>query len=350
MLKYFLVAPFVLMAILAGGCAQKITIKSLEPAEVDKAADTKVIAVLPFRYDNIGLSDKIEARFATYKIGNEPYFTVVNRTDIDDVIMEQDFQNSEYADIENIVEPGAVIGAEAIVSGSFGGITANTTYFYKKKSRYIKIRCHNEKNKDDSRKNKKKCKKRIYYKVECKRREVGISADIRLIDVRTSKIIHADNFFETTSYSSCRDEYTAIPSDITIAQNLAQYIADSFVYKLTPHYRYRSVELLENEDIDYDSIQKRLLKSSLEYIEYGNYYKAEKLLQRLAESTGYKSYVPLYNLGVIYEAKGDYNQAREYYIMADDLVIEPVEQVTQANMRINSVIYNYNKTQEQIQR
>jgi len=324
----------VLVTIFISGCAQKVRIKALEPAEVDRAAKTKKIAVTGFKNDIVGLSSKIESNLARHKIENRLFFTMVSRNDINKIIKEQKLQNSGLVDVSTAVTVGDLIGAEAIISGNVGRASLNDTYFYERRSR-----CAD-----------KKCKELVYYNVRCKKRVVGLSADIRMVDVTRGDIIYADNISRTSTYKHCRDDSRALPSKEIAAQELADSIASTFTYKLTPHYRYFNVELLEDPDLDYDDNQELLLESSLEYIKQNRYDKAEKLLIRLIDSTGQQSYVAFYNLGVVKEAQGEYQKAKEYYEKADDLIIEPVEIVSSSYLRINSIIEKHQRTQEQINR
>ena len=134
------------------------------------------------------------------------------------------------------------------------------------------------------------------------------------------------------------------------AQKLANKMAHSFTSKLTPHYRYFDVTLLEKPDIDYDDRQEKLLEVSIEYIKQNRYDKAQKFLIDLIDSTQQKSYVPFYNLGVIKEAQGKYVRAEEYYKFADDLVIEPVDEINTAYVRIKKMIQKDKKSKEQLSR
>ena len=83
---------------LMSGCAQKIRIKALTPAEVGEMASKKKIAISKFKGDNIGLSGKIESKIAKHKLDKKRYFTVLNRKDISKVISEQKLQSSELMD------------------------------------------------------------------------------------------------------------------------------------------------------------------------------------------------------------------------------------------------------------
>jgi tetratricopeptide (TPR) repeat protein len=180
------------------------------------------------------------------------------------------------------------------------------------------------------------------------KRVVGLSAELRVVDIEKGDIIYAQNFSQHRTYKHCADDSRAIPSQGMVAQKLADSIADAFTYKLMPHYRHLDVELLDDPDLDYTDRQERLLENALLYIKQGRYDKAEQLLMKLIDSTGAKSYVAFYDLGVIKEAQGKYKEAKEYYTYADNLMIEPVEEINRAVIRINSLIKKHKKAMEQI--
>ncbi|MDQ7067090.1 MAG: hypothetical protein Q9M40_03275 [Sulfurimonas sp.] len=59
------------VVVLISGCAQKVRIKALNPAEVGEMASKKKVAVSNFKNDKVGLSGKIEAEIARQKIRQE---------------------------------------------------------------------------------------------------------------------------------------------------------------------------------------------------------------------------------------------------------------------------------------
>ena len=324
----------ILLIILMNGCSQKVGIKALEPAQIDKISQTKIIAVTDFTNDRVGLSRKIEAKLSNFDIDNKKYFTIVSRNDINKVIEEQKLQNSGLVNDENIVKVGELIGAQAIIAGNVSPATKQDSYFYESR-----VRCADR-----------KCKELETYNLRCMKRLVGLSAEIRIVDVTKGDIIYADTLDKSTSFKHCADDSRAIPSKIMLAQRLANNIADTFTYKLTPHYRYFNVKLLEDPDLDYTNKQGKLLKVSLKYIEQQRYDKAERFLKELIDATDAKSYVAFYDLGVIKEAQGKYKLAKEYYEYADNLMIEPIDEINQAVIRINSLIAKKQKTLEQLNR
>ncbi|MDF1882920.1 hypothetical protein JHD49_03105 [Sulfurimonas sp. SAG-AH-194-C21] len=332
MKKYLLLVLGIVL--LFSGCAQKVGMKALEPAEVDRVSNTKKVTVANFSHDRVGLSRKIESNLAKFRINDKKYFTLVSRNDFDRLLKEQRIQNSGLVDPKTVVEVGQLIGAEAIINGNVGRATAQDTYFYEGRTR-----CAD-----------KECKKIVKYKVRCKKRIIGLSSELRIVDVQRGDVIFADTFSDTAVYKQCSDDQRVIPSTEMAAQRLAINMANKFTYKLTPHYRYFKVALLEDPDLDYTDKQEELLEVSLKYVEQERYTKAEKLLMRLVDSTGSKSYVPFYNLGVISEARGKYMDAKEYYEYADNLMIAPVEEINEAITRIDRLITKRAITREQINR
>ncbi|WP_152184732.1 CsgG/HfaB family protein [Sulfurimonas indica] len=332
-MKIYKVLTFFLLAIfLFTSCAQKVRIKALEPAEVDRISETKKIAVLSFKNDRVGLSRKIEAQLAGFRINNKKYFTIVSRTDINTIIEEQKLQSSGLVDEDSSVKVGELIGAEAIISGDVRRPTKQDSYYYEPR-----VKCANT-----------KCSELRYYNVRCVKRVVGLAAEIRVVDVSRGDIIFADTLSRNRIFKHCNDDSRALPSVSIAAQDMANALAREFTYKLTPHYREFYVTLLEDPDLDYTSQQEKFLKFALEYIEQARYDKAEQLLTRLIDSTDGKSYVAFYNLGVIKEAEGKYEEAKEYYEYADNLMVEPVKEINEAIVRINTLIAKRKKTLEQL--
>ena len=307
------------ITILFNGCAQKVNVRALEPAEVNGAAMTKIIAVTPFQNDHVRLADKIETTISKQRIDGKPYFTLVNRTDMNKVLAEQRLQNSGLIDDSTAVQVGNLLSAQAIISGSLNPTTMHDDRYYQTRRKCKDDRCWD-------------------VRVTCMKRTIALSAQIRMIDITTANVIYADTVSRQHRWSRCSDDQRTIPSKEAGAQYLANSIANNFAYKLTPHYRNISVVLLDDPDLEYSDLQEKLLENSLLYIEQNRYDKAEKLLRRLSESTNEQSYVPLYNIGVIYEARGNFSEAQHYYRAADELTIEPVEEINYAINRIQKLI------------
>ena len=332
MKQIFLFLTLVMSFLFLSGCSQKVSIKALQPAEVDRISLTKKIAISNFNNDRVGLSRKIEAILAKHRLDNETYFTIVSRNDFNKIIKEQKIQNSGLIDQSTVVEVGSLIGAQAIVSGNVGRVGAKDTRYYAERYRCVD----------------KKCKERVVYRVRCTKRVVSLSAEIRIVNISLGDVIYADTINKSSTHRSCKDSSRGLPSVETISQSLASSIANEFTYKLLPHYKTFEVVLLEDPDLDYSDEQEELLKFSLKYIEQGRYDKAQALLFRLIDATSQQSYVAFYNLGVVKEAEGNYKEAQEYYEAADNLMLKPVEEISDAYLRIKSLIAQRARANAQI--
>lgn len=325
----------ILTAILfVSACSTSTKIKYLEPAKVKGISKLKRISVDNFKNDSLGLSGKIETRISQKSFNNKPYFTLVNRSHIKDILLEQKRQYSGITNGKNSVQLGELIGAQAFITGKVHSKSYHDRTYYENRTECVD----------------KKCKEIRKYRVRCRERTIHLGANIKITNVENSKIIHTNTYNESGSWSSCTDDsYTVIPNPSQIWNRQANNIANQFVREITPNYSYREVELLDEPDIKYSKSQKELLSSGLAFIENNNLKKAEDFLKQLVFETHSRSYVANYNLGVIKEANGDYNKAKQLFTLAENLLKKPNDTVSGALNRINYVISKNKTAQQQLQ-
>ena len=336
--SFIKVGLIVVASIFVSGCAQKVRIKALNPAEVGALASKKKIAVSEFKNDHIGLSGKIEAEVAKQKLDKKHYFTVLSRKNMDKIMAEQKLQSSEMMDEKTATKVGKVIGAQAIISGEVTSNAVSGSYKVDKEKclKYTKTKDGLE------------CSKYRYYKVTCRTTKASVSANINIIDVENTTIIYGDTVVKDYSADSCHS-HGNILSRYQALNKLAAKIADEFVYKLTPNYTYFDVTLLNSIELErVTAVQNKKFEAALAYIKVARYEKAKKLLGSLMDEFDGKSYVVAYVYGVVYEATGDFDKAKEMYTIADDDTIEPVEEINLAINRIDSLIANRDEARKQI--
>lgn len=320
-MKYLLVCSLIF---LLSGCSQKVAISYLAPAKIDRATKNKKISVMPFKYDELGVASKLEAMMSTKVINGKPYFTLVSRDEKNKIIEEQKFQYSGLVNSESAVELGELIGAEAIITGEVNDASLRYDYFYEKRTKCV----------DDD------CNKKYEYRVRCTRGVYNLSFSIKMIDIQKGDIIYADSFNDNSSYSYCSDRNGGLPSKQQEIDKLSTGLLQNFISSISPSFTSYSVELLDDPEIDYTDEQEDLLEYGLEYIELGQYKKAEELLSKLLTGTNDKCYVAAYNLGVIKELQSKYTHAQQLYRLADSLVLEPNELVAYAVIRVDGMIQN----------
>jgi curli biogenesis system outer membrane secretion channel CsgG len=331
-LKRFLIVLPPLLILQLSGCATTTRIQYLEPAQVEQAAKYKRVAVNTFKNDSVGLGGKIETRLSQKNVENKPYYTVLNRQDFDKILKEQKLQYSGLTNEKDIVKAGELIGAQAFVTGEVSSAASQDSRFYTERQECLD----------------KKCNYVRTYRVPCTKRTISMSANIKIIDIQTSSVIYSNSYSPSNSWFSCADMPVTLPASDTIWQRQANDIAADFVSKIAPRYVYKRIELLDDPDIDYNDNEKQLLKSGIAFVEAHRMDKADQIFSQLVYQTQSLSYVAAYNLGVVKEATGEYDEAKKLYTLADSLQKEPVEAINQAINRINQVIAQHKKATEQI--
>jgi len=321
------------VALLMSGCAQKVRIKALNPAEVGEMATKKKIAISSFKNDRHGLSGKVESQIAKHKLDKKRYFTVVSRKDLNKIMAEQKLQSSELMDEATATKVGKLVGAQAIINGEIASASATTDKYVEDREKCLKW-------------TKQGCVRYKHYKVTCKTIHAAVSANFNIVNIETGSIIYGDTINKEYSGDSCKK---AILSKGQALNRLTDAIASEFVYKLTPHYIYFNVALLDK--IELDSVtdrQEKTFETSLAYIKAGRMDKAEKMLQGLLDELDGKSYVVAFVFGVVKEAQGKLDEAKKVYMMADDLTIEPVDEINLALSRIDSSISKREEAKQQM--
>jgi len=325
--------------LLMSGCAQKVRIRALNPAEVGSMASKKKVAVTNFKNDKVGLSGKIEAELARQRLNKKRYFTVLSRKDLNKIIAEQKLQSSEMVDASTASKVGKVLGAQAIITGDVASANAESASYKQDKKDCLQYY------KDG------RCAEWHQYKVTCNTTKASVSANINIIDVQEGTIIYADTYVKNYSADSCKNGNISlglltlntgskqILSRAQALNKLTSDIAKDFVYKLTPNYVYFNVTLLDSIKLDSATdAQKKQFENALAYIKAARYDKAKKILNKLMDAFDGKSYVVDYVTGVVYEATGDLKKAKELYTMADDATTEPVPEINAAMIRIDKSI------------
>ncbi len=327
------------------GCsAKKITINAQMPAQSEALTQKRSLAVVPFKSDTINFTTRLESALASVEVDNKPYFKVINRDRIDDVLKELKLQSSDLVG-KRAAKFGKLAGAEVIITGSLKSSAKDGSY---KKPVQIcgvfdkKGRC-------------------LYFKtvkVPCKTADATLSVSINAIDVSTSEVI--DSFSATKVYhaDSCDGSILGVnKKKIKPAQaalnDLADEVVKEYIKRIAPHYVSLKVELIEDVDsIDLDDKEEKMFENALTYIEHGRLERAEYLLRRLNEKTGAKSYEIAYDLGVVEEALGKFEEAKAAYELADRIILnsgeEPNELVDKAIKRINYLIKEQKRLKRQI--
>jgi len=332
------------VAILMTGCAQKVQIKALAPAEVGEMASMKKIAVTDFKNDKIGLSGKIESSIAKHKLDKKRYFTVLSRKDINKVIAEQELQSSDLLDEKTASRVGKLIGAQALINGEVASANGESSRYRKDMKECLSYY------------KKGGCARWHFYKKICNTTKATVSANINIVDIETGTIIYGDNITKDYNGDSCKPKFKSLfsgPQPLLSKRQainkLSSDIANEFVHKITPNYVHFNVALLES--IEYDGVnskQEQQFENALEYIKAGRMIKAKAILSRLMDEVNGKSYVVAYDSGVVSEALGKLDDAKKLYVISDNLTPKPIDEVNLAMVRIDNLIEKGEEAKKQM--
>lgn len=322
------------LPLLVGGCSSKTTVQALQPAEVDRAAQFKQVGVLPFEKDTVGLGASIETALAAHVIDGNSYFTVVSRDRLDAILQEQRLQSSGMVDGKQLAQVGKLTGAQALITGTVAGASYSDSHYREER----------EECKDD------KCKEKRTWRVRCTKRTVDLSAQIKMIDVERGDLVTAQSMSETVSWDHCADQDDGLPSPAYGHQLLAREMADAFLQKIAPRYVHFQVTLLDELDVKAPRQQEQKFENALEYLKKNRLKRSGELLDQLMAETGMRSYAVAYNLGVVRESEGLYDDASRLYTLADRLAGGPIDEIDAAIHRINRLIAQRKAALDQLAR
>jgi tetratricopeptide (TPR) repeat protein len=332
MKKIFL---FVLALLFMGCSAKKVTVNARMPAEVDALAKKRVLAVIPFKNDRINFTGRLQSALSNVRVDNRPFFVLISRNKIKDILRELKFQSSDLVGEKN-AKFGRLIGAEVLITGNVGYFTKDGRYLrpYEICVKYHKKRC-------------------LYYKrvyEECKTSVANLDVTINAIDVSSARILDSYTFSKTLNTDGCKSTY--VPSR-KLLENLINEAVDNYVKRVAPHEVLMKVELIDSIDsIDLSSKEEKMFENAITYIEHGRLKKAEYLLKFLNYKTHSKSYEIAYDIGVVEEALGNYEQAKAAYELADKIILkrnlDPSDLVDKALKRINFLISQQRRLKAQV--
>lgn len=349
--------------VLVTGCATTTEIKALQPAEVGEAASLRTIGVTPFAQKSdrkVSLDAKIQSELANYQLEpGQNYYKVVDRANLESIISEQKMQLDGLTDKTHAAKIGKLSGAEALVVGNVSSAGVEDREYRENRVRYI--------NCDKKGKN---CTKQK-YSVSCTARTVTVGAQVNLTHVERGEFITSNNYNQNKTWKTCEDggssdigeDITAIkclfgncsesekvkfPSADQGLELLADEIAAGFVFRLVPHYITFKVALYKKAEVELDKPKTEEFKSGLDFIKAGRIDRAEEFFVGLMDATQNKSFAISYNLGVIREAQGDFDAAKDLYQAADKLTLSPEKNINSALKRINQLISDRDTALEQI--
>ncbi|MCK9452459.1 MAG: SH3 domain-containing protein [Bacteroidales bacterium] len=224
-------------------------------------------------------------------------YTVIERNQINEILKEQKLGLSGTIDESTAAKVGAILGLDAII---LGAIT------YEKK----------EENTSKSYKN----KDGKSYTKYCKIRKISSTASMKIVEVSTAEIIGVETAAFSDEDTKCDDQRANIANYNQLLNNILSATANKFVNYFTPRYTRMRFEM---EKIKLKELKKQADQAGV-YLKNGNLKQAYPLLLAIYEADSYNPKAA-YNAGIIHEMTGLYQDAINYYTIANQL--EPSNQL-----------------------
>jgi len=325
------------------GCATKIRINMLQPAQYHEASLTKAVAVMPFSGPGgREFAAELESVLSGVGIDDKQYFTLVDRASIDKVISEMKFSQSGLVDEKTAVKLGRLVGAQGIYTGIVNLNNYNDSRYTEKRQTCDRY----EEKKDKDGKSYQVCAYWRSYNVNCVKRVADFSVTPRLVDVATGRVLYSRNISAMKNSSGCDDTHPA-QSDMVLLEQAREQVKQEFRRDVAPYYVTREIRLMDSTDGMDSKEAKDKLKRGLEYADKGRMDSACELWGE-ARNLASGSHTLVYNLGVCAESRGDLDAALSLYRQADKLLGKPDDDITLALNRVGEAVKNRGKLKQQL--
>ena len=322
------------------GCTNNtINTQTLIPAESDRAAQFRRIAILPFEghYENgVVAQSALESDLANLIIEGQPYFEVVERYNLDQIIDEQRLSNSGLIALKDAIKLGKLAGVQAVIMGTVTEEDINHNYYTEK--REVCTRVDPEKN---------GCVKWHYRDIRCTELKAIYAFTPKFVDVKTGVIVASENISAQQTSRSCPDWGGAVKSESELMIAARANAVDQFSRVIAPHYSSYSIHLLDKDDTKLDPAASQRISSGLEFARNNRLDRACQLWNE-AHQTQKTGYLIHYLLGICAETSGNLKQAQTLYIKADQFAAKPIYEIGSALERIDANIFSQSKLNNQL--
>ena len=227
------------------------------------------------------------------KGGRTNIFTVVERTQLERVLQEQNLSNTGIVDDAQAASIGKVLGIDAIIMGS-------VSYTHK----------------DEPSQNQMIDLSGKSYTQYCTKRTVTADARMKIIDVNSGRIIGTKDKRSVYNETKCDANRSGITSVSAMADLCVKDLAYELVNYFNPHFTYAKYEFEKVKNKDF----KDKAKEARDYIDDGELAKAFPIFKAISDADPYNAPAAK-NLGCLYDIVGNYEKAKEYYSIAAE--IEP---------------------------
>ncbi len=215
-------------------------------------------------------------------------YTVVERGQLDKIMKEQSLGASGAVSDMDAAEVGKLLGLDVIITGGYSSDVNTTIKGSSKGSSY----------------NGKK--------------KANVDVTMKIISIETGEILTMVNKRASTKRSSSGQSYSeaagGLPSDDYLVRECLKMVAKELVSHFTPMFVYQELEVEKPVGKDY----KEEFKEARELVANNDLSGAFSVLKEVYDADPYDASMA-HNMGVVYEAVGNFEQAIEYHKAAYEI-------------------------------
>lgn len=285
-MKYhFHILIITIVSLTLTGCSQKyISVKTVVPAKFDGALHYKHLSILPTQNDTFQTARFLEEKLLEKHFNGTQLFQLVS---------------SRNALPSSIKQPHVSSDIDAYIAIHIDiPVIYDTPYYVER------IRC------SDS-----KCKHSYTVYVPCVERSYSTSISFQMIDAKNSNLILSKNFSKSSQDRACHSSgYNQLPNTEFHLKIMQEQIVNDFIAHISPTYYAINARLAFKEPkIELTRESENILESGIEALKNNHLNRAQESFEKVLKITNNQSYVATHNLGLVYEAKGDFNGANAFY-------------------------------------
>ncbi len=279
---------------------KRIAVLDFEGEKGRTASDRLVSALLEDRRGIYDLKEKNLLRRLSFRSSTQEgrthqkwattrIFDIVERSRIEQVMREQQFQQTGAVDNAQVVNLGKILGVDAILTGSVSHE-------------------HSDNRTTEKRKIKRSKKEGGDYEgtVECLERKVTVNLKMRILSIETGQILGNKEVIHTKSDRQCDKDIGAIASVAALLDSCIT--TEELIAYIAPHFEPVEIELQKVQTKQYEN----RADEAAEWAEKGDVDRAYLIYSAIFQEDAYNPEV-LYNLGVLNEAAGNFADAKEKF-------------------------------------
>lgn len=340
-----LLSMSVFAGVLVSACsAPTVSTQMLIPAAHPEATRVRDIAVLEFTgKGGKEYSEAFEAALRGIVVNEKPYFNLIDRQKLDSVTKELALGQTGLINESTASKVGQMSGAKGIYTGSYNAEARDT------RGSETRSKCID-----------KDCKKSRDYQVACTTRTVSVSANPKLIEVETGRVLYAMTLTGSAASQHCTDESAGLDTVDSLvqqarAQSLAQVPSD-----VAPHLQTFHIEIMDSTDGIVSDEAKEKFKSGLKFAGDSTSLMSKMGKENVARldracelwSQAFEkeknSAALTYDNGLCREIDGDIDGSLALYQSADKLLLKPDQIIAHALDRVKEKKKNMEKLKSQM--